>query len=148
MKVADVGAGFGYFSFPTAEIVGEEGLVYAVEPDARRAREISKKADERGVKNIRVLVTGAEDLGAIAAGELDMAMSFSSFHHFVSQEKGLREMRRVVRPGGLVYIRDMERGRILKHGSAPAEFRRLLLGEFPDAGIADADGSIVAKVKV
>src|SRR5580700_294669 len=67
MKVADIGAGYGYFAFPAAEMVGEEGLVYAVEPNPRRAEEVSRRADERGVKNIKVLVAGAEDLAGIPA---------------------------------------------------------------------------------
>jgi len=60
--VADIGAGYGYFAFPAAEAVGGDGTVYAVEPDPKRAAEISKRVKERGVKNIEVVVAGAEDL--------------------------------------------------------------------------------------
>ncbi len=148
MKVADVGAGFGYFAFPASEIIGSEGVVYAVEPSPKRAEEISSRAKDREVKNIQVLVTGAEDMGAVAPGEVDVAMSISSFHHFDDPKKGLAEMRRIVRPGGLVYVRDMKAGRILKHGSVPDEFRRIVTGEFPDAEVTEERGFVVARARV
>ena len=116
MKVADIGAGYGFFAFPAAEIVGKEGLVYAVEPNARRVAEISKRVGERDVKNLKVLEAGVEDIGEIPAGEVDIAMSMSSFHHFTDARRGLVELGRIVRPGGLVYIRDIKAGRIMRHG--------------------------------
>lgn len=148
MKVADVGAGYGFFAFPAAEMVGDEGIVYAIEPNPKRAREITKRAQETGVKNLRVIVAGAEDLGSIASGEVDAAISISSFHHFVDAQKGLREMQRLVRAGGLVYIRDIKPGRIFKHGTASAEFRRAVLQVFPAAEFEEGSGYVVARVRL
>ncbi len=147
MKVADVGAGYGYFAFPAAEIVGAEGMVYAVEPNPKRAEEISKRVEERGVKNIEVIVTGAEDLAGIASGEVDAAISMSSFHHFADAQAALLELRRVVKPGGLVYVRDIKAGRIFKHGSRAEPFRRAISRQFPDAEFEEGSGYLVAKVR-
>ena len=58
MKVADVGSGYGFFAFPAAEMVGDEGVVYAVEPNVQRAAEISKMIAKRDVKNLKVLEAG------------------------------------------------------------------------------------------
>jgi ubiquinone/menaquinone biosynthesis C-methylase UbiE len=149
MKVADIGAGYGYFAFPAAEIVGEEGLVYAVEPNPKRAEEVSRRADERGIKNIKVLVAGAEDLTGIPAGEVDVAISMASFHHFVDARKALLEMRRVVRPGGgVVYVRDIKAGRLFKHGSRSEGFRTAVSEQFSDAEFEDRSGYLVAKVRL
>lgn len=46
MKVLDVGAGYGFFAIPAAEIVGGEGFVCAVEPNPKRAREIERRAGD------------------------------------------------------------------------------------------------------
>jgi ubiquinone/menaquinone biosynthesis C-methylase UbiE len=148
MKVADVGAGYGYFALPAAEIVGEEGVVYAVEPNPKRAEEISRRAEERGVKNIEVLVAGAEDLAGIPTGGVDVAISMASFHHFVDARRALLELRRVVRPGGMVYVRDIKAGRLFKHGSRSDGFRTAVAEQFPDAEFEDGSGYLVAKVKV
>jgi ubiquinone/menaquinone biosynthesis C-methylase UbiE len=148
MKVADVGAGYGFFAFPAAGIVGGEGVVYAVEPNARRAAEISKRVAERDVKNLKVLQAGVEDIGEIPSGEVDIAMSMSSFHHFADAKRGLVEMGRIVRPGGLVYIRDIKAGRIMRHGSRSERFRIAVSREFPSAEFEEGSGYLVARVRL
>jgi len=102
MTVADVGAGYGYYAFPAAGIVGSDGMVYAIEPNARRAREISTRAGETGIKNVTVLVSGAEEVKALENGAIDFAISMSSFHHFADAERALEELGRIVKPGGKI----------------------------------------------
>ena len=148
MKVADVGAGYGYFAFPAAEMVGDEGTVYAVEPDPRRADEISRGATERGLKNLKVLVRGAEDIGGISACEVDVAMSISSFHHFADPQRALAELGRMVKPGGLIYIRDIKAGLLFRHGSAGAEFRRVVSRRFQQAEFEEGSGYLVARIRL
>jgi ubiquinone/menaquinone biosynthesis C-methylase UbiE len=148
MKVADIGAGYGYFAFPAAEVVGGEGMVYAVEPNPKRAEEISRRVEERGVKNVEVLVAGAEDLAGIASGEVDAAISMSSFHHFADAQAALLELRRIVKPGGLIYVRDIKAGRLFKHGSRAEPFRRAVSQQFPDAEFDEGSGYLVAKVRL
>ena len=148
MRVADIGAGYGYFAFPAAEMVGADGIVFAVEPDRRRAEEISRKAEERGVKNLKVVVAGAEEIGGIPTGEVDVAISISSFHHFADAARALRELRRIVKPGGLVYIRDIKAGRLFRHGSESVEFRTVVSQEFPQAVFEDGSGYLAARVRL
>lgn len=147
MKIADVGAGYGFFAFPAAEVVGDEGLVYAIEPDPKRAAEMTKDAEEEGVKNLKVLEAGAEDLSRIATGDVDIAMSMSSFHHFVDHRKALLEMKRIVKPGGLVYLRDIKPGRVFKHGSRSDEFRRTVSHELPNAEFEEDPHYIAARFR-
>jgi ubiquinone/menaquinone biosynthesis C-methylase UbiE len=148
MMVADIGAGNGFFAFPAAEIVGEEGLVCAVEPDPKRAEGIASRAAERGVKNPRVLVDGAEEIAGMQTGFVDFAISISSFHHFADARRALAELRGVVRPGGLIYIRDIKAGRLLRHGSEEGEFRRVTSQQFPDAEFEEGPGYIVARIRL
>ncbi|HEV2390389.1 MAG TPA: class I SAM-dependent methyltransferase [Nitrososphaerales archaeon] len=146
MKVADIGAGYGYFAFPAAEMVGEGGTVYAVEPNPTRADEISRRAQERGIKNVEVLVSGAEDLSGIPSREVDAAISMSSFHHFADPQVALLELGRIVKPGGLIYVRDIKAGRLFKHGSRSEEFSRAISRQFPDAVFEEGSSYLVAKV--
>jgi ubiquinone/menaquinone biosynthesis C-methylase UbiE len=148
MKVADIGAGYGFFAFPAAEMVGDEGVVYAVEPNALRAAEISKRVAERHVKNLKVLEAKAEDMGGIPAAEVDIAMSMSSFHHFTDAKRGLVELGRIVRPGGLIYIRDIKAGRIVRHGSRGEGFRNAVSQEFPKAKFEEGSGYLLARVRL
>lgn len=148
MRVADVGAGYGFFAIPAAEMVGEEGVVYAVEPNPKRARELAERAEEDDLGNVKVLVTGAEDLHEIPTGGVDVAISISSFHHFSDRERALGEIRRAVRHGGLIYVRDVKPGRLFKHGSESQGFRRSILQQFPGAEFDEGQKLIVARIRV
>ena len=148
MKVADVGAGYGFFVFPAADMVGQQGKVYAVEPDPRRAEDISRTARDKGAQNVKVLKAKAEDMKEIPSGEVDLAISMSSFHHFSDKGKALLEIRRIVKPGGLIHIRDVKAGRLFRHGSKSEEFRRVVSGQFPDAEFEEGSGYLVARIRV
>ena len=41
-KIADVGAGIGYFTIPASEIVGKKGMVYALDIELEMIEEIEK----------------------------------------------------------------------------------------------------------
>jgi ubiquinone/menaquinone biosynthesis C-methylase UbiE len=149
MKVADIGAGYGYFTLAAAEIVGEEGRVYAIEPNKKRADEIGRRVEEGGVKNVTVITAGAERLDeSLKDGAVQLAMSMSSFHHFVDPQKALAEMAGIVQPGGVVYIRDMKPGRLLKHGSDPEAFRAAIGGRFANARFEEDSRYVTARITV
>ena len=148
MTVADVGAGYGYFAIPAATIVGQSGLVYAVEPNPDRAKRITQAASEKGIKNIVVTTAPAEQMTEIPSGAVDLAMAISSVHHFTDIEKALTEIRRIVRPGGRVYIRDMKAGRIIRHGSNSQELRRTLGALFPGTSFKEDSRHITAMIRI
>src|SRR2546428_9541997 len=117
LKVADVGAGKGFFTVAAAELVGEGGLVFAVEPDPDRMRMIRRRCDEARLPNVRFLEKKAEEMNQIDAESLDLVFSMYALHHFESLERGLSEIRRILKPGGRFYVVDIMKGRIFRHGS-------------------------------
>lgn len=120
-KVADIGAGFGYFTFPAAAAVGPAGLVYSVEPNAARSNRLQERVASKGLRNVRVLTTGAEHLGDISSGSIDLAFSAFSLHHFSDRQAALAEIRRVIREGGTFFVWDRVPGTIIRHGTRPQE---------------------------
>jgi FkbM family methyltransferase len=52
MAVVDIGASSGYFTFLAASIVGEEGRVFAFEPDRGRFEMLLKGIDVNGFRNV------------------------------------------------------------------------------------------------
>ncbi|MCX8153530.1 MAG: methyltransferase domain-containing protein [Candidatus Bathyarchaeota archaeon] len=61
MVFMDIGCGDGFFTLPTAKIVGETGRVYAVDVDAAAVERLKRKAEEEGFKNIYAVVGAAEE---------------------------------------------------------------------------------------
>jgi ubiquinone/menaquinone biosynthesis C-methylase UbiE len=131
LKVADVGAGKGFFTVAAAELVGEDGFVLAVEPDPERIEMIRRRCDDARLTNVRFLEKKAEEMNQIDAESLDLVISMYSLHHFDSLERGLSEIRRILKPGGRFYVVDIMRGRIFRHGS-----KRRDLDVLGDSGFA------------
>jgi precorrin-6B methylase 2 len=55
-KVADIGAGGGYFAQRFAEAVGKAGRVYAVDTDLEKLEFIKQSAHEKGLGNLEVVL--------------------------------------------------------------------------------------------
>lgn len=126
--VADIGAGLGYFTIATAETVGETGLVYAIEPDNARSEKIRRRVAEGKVQNVRVLTTGAEQLGDVQSDSVDLAFSAFSMHHFNDRQVALAEVRRILKVGGSFYMWDRMPGLLIRHGTQPEELNSLSAG--------------------
>ncbi len=63
MKVADIGAGSGFYSFALAKAVGDGGRVYAVEIQKEMAEKLKKDAQKMNLHNIDIVWGDAEHQG-------------------------------------------------------------------------------------
>jgi len=143
-KVVDIGAGQGYFTIPAAIVVGSTGMVYAVEPDPARSNRIRRRIASEGIGNVTVMTVGAEELGGISAGSIDLAFSAFSLHHFNDRKAALSEIKRVLRSGGVFYVWDRVPGRIIRHGTQVEELNSLSDG-FAKFELIDAGSTVRAR---
>ncbi len=93
----DVGSGTGRF---TPALARAFGPVTGVEPSVRM-REIAQAQSHPGV---RYLAGSAEDM-PVPSGSADYALMFLSWHHVQDKLRAVRELARVLRPGGLLLLR-------------------------------------------
>ncbi|MCK8823640.1 class I SAM-dependent methyltransferase [Fuchsiella alkaliacetigena] len=59
--VADIGAGIGYFSLPAAQIVGSEGLVYALDTSEEMLGALEEIVKEEGLANLKLVKSSEYD---------------------------------------------------------------------------------------
>ncbi len=71
MRIADVGAGGGYFAFRWAAAVGPTGFVHAIDVDLRMTRKLSFERTARGVTNMDVTQVPRGTLG-LASDSVDL----------------------------------------------------------------------------
>ncbi|MBN1614832.1 MAG: class I SAM-dependent methyltransferase [Deltaproteobacteria bacterium] len=100
-KVLEVGCGPGFFTLPAAEIVGDKGILYAVDVHPRAIEKVRKKIEEKGISNVRPLLRNAADTG-LTDGSVDAVFMFGLPYIVGGQEKVLNEMRRILKPGGVL----------------------------------------------
>jgi ubiquinone/menaquinone biosynthesis C-methylase UbiE len=100
----DVGCGAGHLSFAIAPGVAR---VLALDPAAAMLSVVAAEAERRALRNIEVQAGQVEALPFEDASFCLVATRFSA-HHWTRLESGLREMRRVLRPGGYLLLIDIE----------------------------------------
>lgn len=106
LTILDLGAGTGRFSVLLADAFAS--WVVGVEPSAKMRAEA-----ERGSAHPRVVYRdGAASSIPAADGMFDFALLSMVIHHVPDLEACARELRRVVKPAGLVFIRNSFSGRL------------------------------------
>ncbi len=128
LRVADVGAGHGYLTIPSAVVVGGKGFVYSIEPQATRSDAIRRRVAREGLSNVKVLTATAERMAEVPSGDVDLAFSAFSAHHFGDRVAALGEIRRILRDGGSFYVWDRMPNLIMKHGTRQDELEIMQSG--------------------
>jgi ubiquinone/menaquinone biosynthesis C-methylase UbiE len=114
--VAEIGAGGGRFTVALAARVGAAGRVYASElPGATHQALVARTA---GIGNITV-VEAERTKTRLPDGCCDLVLMRNMYHHVTDPAAFVNEVRRAVRPNGLVVIIDFEPGALWFHGGRP-----------------------------
>ena len=102
-RVADLGAGGGYFTFRLAEAVDTSGRVYAVDVDDDMVRYLGRRVDERGAANVSV-VRGEFTDPKLPDGEIDLLFTCNTYHHIAKRSDYFRRVLVDLAPSGRVAI--------------------------------------------
>jgi ubiquinone/menaquinone biosynthesis C-methylase UbiE len=108
--VLDVGCGTGTLLLAAADRVGPLGALHGIEPSRDMAAHARAKAEASAVP-VQV-VEGSADSLPYGPGSFDAVFCTLVLHHLpgpMQQEVAIREMRRVLRPGGRAVIVDWQR---------------------------------------
>lgn len=136
-RVADLGAGGGYFTWHLAKAVGPRGTVYAVDIEERAINMIFKEMVARGTPNVRPV--RAEPHDPRLPEPVDLVFSCDTYHHINDRITYFRSLASSLRAGGRVAILDFHpRGFVsdlFDHRVEKAEVRR----EMEDAGYLMVD---------
>ena len=101
-KVADVGAGSGFYTFRIAEKV-PEGKVYAVDIQKEALDYINNKAKDQKVDNI-VTILGSEKSPNLPENTLDLVLMVDVYHELAFPEEMLQNIRRSLKPSGKLLL--------------------------------------------
>jgi ubiquinone/menaquinone biosynthesis C-methylase UbiE len=99
--VLDIAAGAGEQSITTAKKVGPLGHVLATDISSNILEYAKQLAQDAGVANIETSIMDGENL-TLEDGTFDAVISRVGLIYFPDQQKALKEMLRVLRPGGKV----------------------------------------------
>lgn len=106
--VADFGAGSGFFLKVLTTGVGPSGKVYACEIQKQLVEKLGDFARLQGFLNVVPLWCDLEEIGGIKLPEntLDVGLLINTLFQFEHKNTALEEIRRVLRPGGVLHVID------------------------------------------
>ncbi|HHV60170.1 MAG TPA: methyltransferase domain-containing protein [Clostridiaceae bacterium] len=100
--VVDLGAGDGFIS---RSVSGYVKKVIAVDLSSEMLKQLNIKARSSGINNIETIEGDGLDL-PLEDSSVDVVCANMFLHHIDSPELAIREMHRVLKPCGMVYIAD------------------------------------------
>ena len=103
VSMLDIGCGTGWALGQAATLVSDKGTFYGVD----LSEKMIEKAKEnfRGKENFHFFKANAEEI-PLEDNQFEIIICTNSFHHYLHQEKALKEMHRLLRTQGKVYILD------------------------------------------
>jgi len=109
-SIADIGSGGGYFSLRFAEIVGEEGRVYAVDTKPEFLEYIKNNAKEKGLDNVIPTLVSGDELD-LPEKSLDLIFMRNVTHHIPNRVEYFKGLKRFLKPDGRIAIIEYKKGR-------------------------------------
>lgn len=104
-RVADLGAGTGYFAARLANML-PGGRVYAVDVEQDMVRYLEARAQREGLRNI-VSVKGEPDDPRLPE-KVDLILLVDVYHHIGDRTSYFRRLREALRPGGRIAVVDFK----------------------------------------
>jgi arsenite methyltransferase len=136
-RVADLGAGSGYFTVRLARAVGPDGRVYAVDVDEAMNEYLRQRVAQTGLTNVHVILGRFED-PLLPDGGVDLVLVVDTYHHLEDRPTYFRNLQRDLGPGGRVAVIDFD-GRKCMRWTGHFTPRTLLLSEMAEAGYEVAE---------
>jgi predicted methyltransferase len=100
-RVAEIGAGGGYWLPWLAAAVGSEGRVYAVEVDDALVAKLSERVARDDLANVFVIRGQFAD-PKLPDGEIDVALTSNTYHHIEDRAAYFRRLQNDLSPDGRV----------------------------------------------
>jgi ubiquinone/menaquinone biosynthesis C-methylase UbiE len=103
MSILDIGCGTGWALGQTARLIDNKGSFYGVDLSAKMIERA--KENFKAKENFHFIKSNAESI-PLDDNLFDAIICTNSFHHYLHPDKALKEMYRLLKTGGKVYILD------------------------------------------
>ena len=115
MRVSDLGCGArGPFSLQAAKMVGDGGIVYAVDVMKSALQSLNTTAQMRGINNVKTIWADLDVVGStkIKENSIDLVMVINILFQLREKAAVIKEAYRISKPGGKILIVDWKKTNI------------------------------------
>jgi len=110
--IIDYGSGTGRYLPVASALVGENGLVYAVDIQELAVKSAFRQIKKHNLKNVKPLLTDGKSLD-LPTFTADIVYALDMFHMVKDTDPFLKELHRITKPGGTLYLEDGHQPRTL-----------------------------------
>ncbi|MFX1310512.1 MAG: class I SAM-dependent methyltransferase [Promethearchaeota archaeon] len=104
-KILDFGCGTGVYAVLASRIIGNSGIVYALDSDEEGLlKELINKINKENIKNIKIIKTSGEIKIPLADNSIDVVLIYDILHllNHNEREELFREAYRILKKGAFV----------------------------------------------
>jgi ubiquinone/menaquinone biosynthesis C-methylase UbiE len=108
----DLGCGAGNYTLAVAEVIGQHGVVVALDLWPSGIEALEERAQAAGRRNIRALLADISKLVPLGDGSVDLCLMATVLHDLAEvglAEGALKEASRVLKPGGVLAIVEFDK---------------------------------------
>ena len=141
-KVADFGCGSGYFTTAFAKVIGDDGIVYALDVLPQRLEAVESQARILGLNNIVTKRVNLEKAGGSGLTDESVDWAVMKDVLFQNQDKGgmLAEAKRILKKNGKALVIEWD-----KNGASIGPEEKTRLSNEEILKIAEKDGWEILK---
>jgi ubiquinone/menaquinone biosynthesis C-methylase UbiE len=104
VHILDYGCGPGSYIVPLAELVGTAGKIYALDIQPLAIKEVKNIAARKGIENIETIESDCNT--GLPDNTVNVVLLYDTFHDLSQPDDVLREIHRVLKPGGTLSFSD------------------------------------------
>lgn len=131
MRVADIGAGTGYFLPHLSGAVGAEGHVYGVDIEPSLVDYMNKRIEKEALENASTVLAAPDD-PKLSDGTINRVLIVNTWHHISQRQEYGKKLQAALTADGQVYVvdytKDSPRGPPVEHRLPPEEVAQELEG--------------------
>jgi ubiquinone/menaquinone biosynthesis C-methylase UbiE len=104
--VLDFGCRIGHYTIPAAKIVGNKGIVYAIDTQQYALKELHEKANAHKLTNIRIIKTSGQMRLPLESRAVDVILLYDVLHYLGKdkRKKLYHEAFRVLKQSGVLSV--------------------------------------------
>ena len=121
VRVADIGAGRGYYTVRLSARVGPGAIIYATDVNADHLKELQARLESKGIGDVK-LVLGSPNDPTLPPAAIDIAILAHVYHEIENPYEFMYRLHRSLALGARVGIVDLDRS-TESHGTPPKLLR-------------------------
>jgi predicted methyltransferase len=143
-RVADIGAGDGYYDVAMAKAVGSEGRVYAEDISAGAVKRLHQRVEEGHLGNVEV-IEGVADDPKLPADALDGVLMVIMYHEIADYQKMLQHVMAALKPGGRLVVVELTPRKTLSRPRADQVKNHVMAADLAESEIRGAGFEIASR---